>query len=166
MPQCSVEEIERKQQYLKSLFTDRHIKFAYHDAKTGRLEAVLARGDRQLAKVILKAWEKGCKYDSWTEFFDYDRWMDAFEECGVDPDLYACRQRDEYEAEPWDHIDCGVNKDYLRKEWRLAQRGILTHDCRHLACNGCAVCPVLDVKPIDHKEENAHEKTVFIYHER
>lgn len=166
MPQCSVEEIERKQQYLKSLFTDRHIKFAYHDAKTGRLEAVLARGDRQLAKVILKAFEKGCKYDSWTEFFDYDRWMDAFEECGVDPDLYACRQRDEYEAEPWDHIDCGVNKDYLRKEWRLAQRGILTHDCRHLACNGCAVCPVLDVKPIDHKEENAHEKTVFIYHER
>lgn len=166
MPQCSVEEIERKQQYLKSLFTDRHIKFAYHDAKTGRLEAVLARGDRQLAKVILKAWEKGCKYDSWTEFFDYDRWMDAFDECGVDPDLYACRKRDEYEAEPWDHIDCGVNKDYLRKEWRLAQRGILTHDCRHLACNGCAVCPVLDVKPIDHKEENAHEKTVFIYHER
>ena len=166
MPQCSVEEIERKQQYLKSLFTDRHIKFAYHDAKTGRLEAVLARGDRQLAKVILKAWEKGCKYDSWTEFFDYDHWMDAFEECGVDPDLYACRKRDEYEAEPWDHIDCGVNKDYLRKEWRLAQRGILTHDCRHLACNGCAVCPVLDVKPIDHKEENAHEKTVFIYHER
>lgn len=166
MPQCSVEEIERKQQYLKSLFTDRHIKFAYHDAKTGRLEAVLARGDRQLSKVILKAWEKGCKYDSWTEFFDSDRWMDAFEECGVDPDLYACRQRDEYEAEPWDHIDCGVNKDYLRKEWRLAQRGILTHDCRHLACNGCAVCPVLDVKPIDHKEENAHEKTVFIYHER
>lgn len=166
MPQCSVEEIERKQQYLKSLFTDRHIKFAYHDAKTGRLEVVLARGDRQLAKVILKAFEKGCKYDSWTEFFDYDRWMDAFEECGVDPDLYACRKRDEYEAEPWDHIDCGVNKDYLRKEWRLAQRGILTHDCRHLACNGCAVCPVLDVKPIDHKEENAHEKTVFIYHER
>lgn len=166
MPQCSVEEIERKQQYLKSLFTDRHIKYAYHDAKTGRLEAVLARGDRQLAKVILKAWEKGCKYDSWTEFFDYDCWMDAFEECGVDPDLYACRKRDEYEAEPWDHIDCGVNKDYLRKEWRLAQRGILTHDCRHLACNGCAVCPVLDVKPIDHKEENAHEKTVFIYHER
>lgn len=166
MAQCSVEEIERKQQYLKSLFTDRHIKFAYHDAKTGRLEAVLARGDRQLSKVILKAWEKGCKYDSWTEFFDYDRWMDAFEECGVDPDLYASRKRDEYEAEPWDHIDCGVNKDYLRKEWRLAKRGVLTHDCRHLSCNGCAVCPVLDVKPIDHKEENAHEKTVFIYHER
>lgn len=166
MPQCSVEEIERKQQYLKSLFTDRHIKFAYHDAKTGRLEAVLARGDRKLAPVILKAWEKGCKYDSWTEFFDYDRWMEAFEECGVDPDLYASRDRDEYEPEPWDHIDCGVSKDYLRKEWRLAKRGILTHDCRHLACNGCAVCPILDVKPIDHKEENAHEKAVFVYHER
>lgn len=166
-PQASVEEIERKQQYLKSLFKDeRHIKFAYHDAKTGRLEAVLARGDRQLAKVILKAWEKGCKYDSWTEFFDYDKWMEAFEECGVDPDMYASRKRDEYEPEPWDHIDCGVSKDYLRKEWRLAQRGVLTRDCRHFACNGCAVCPVLDVKPIDHKEENANEKAVFVYHER
>lgn len=166
MPQCSVEEIERKQQYLKSLFTDKHIKFAYHDAKTGYLEAVLARGDRQLGKVILKAWQKGCKYDSWTEFFDFDRWMSCFEECGIDPDLYAARKRDEYEAEPWDHIDCGVSKDYLRKEWRLAQRGVLTGDCRHLPCNGCAVCPVLDVKPIDHKEENAHEKAVLVYHER
>ena len=92
--------------------------------------------------------------------------MEAFEECGVDPDMYASRKRDEYEPEPWDHIDCGVSKDYLRKEWRLAQRGVLTRDCRHFACNGCAVCPVLDVKPIDHKEENANEKAVFVYHER
>ena len=166
MPQCSVEEIERKQKYLKSLFTDRSIKFSYHDAKTGRLEAVLARGDRKLGKVILKAWKKGCKYDSWTEFFDYDCWMSAFEECGVDPGLYASRERDEYEAEPWDHIDCGVTKEYLRREWRMAQRGILTSDCRHRPCNGCAVCPALDVKLVDHKEENTHEKAVFVYHER
>lgn len=166
MAQCSVEEIERKQRYLKSQFTERHIKLNYHDARTGHLEAVLARGDRKLGKVILKAWEKGCKYDSWTEFFDYDRWMSCFDECGIDPDLYAARKRDEYEAEPWDHIDCGVTKDYLRKEWRLGQRGILTGDCRRLPCNGCAVCPILDVDLIDHKEENTHEKVVFVYHER
>lgn len=167
MPQCSVEEIERKQEYLKSLFKDkRHIKFAYHDAKTGYIEAVLARGDRRLGQVILRAWEKGCKYDSWTEFFHYDVWMDCFKECGVDPDSYAARNRDEYEAEPWDHIECGVRKDYLRREWKLAQRGVLTRDCRHYSCNGCAVCPVLDVKLIDHKEENGHEKVVFVYKER
>ncbi len=166
MSQCSVEEIERKQQYLKGLITNRHIKYAYHDAKTGYLEAVLARGDRQLSKVIYKAWEKGCEYDSWTEFFHFDTWMDCFEECGIDPDLYAARQRDEYEMEPWDHIDSGVTKDYLKKEWRMAQKGILTHDCRHLPCNGCGVCPIIDVKLIDHKEETGHEKAVFIYKQR
>ena len=163
MPQCSVAEIERKQQYLKDLFRDKHIKYAYHDAKTGYLEAVLARGDRQLGKVILKAWKKGCTYDSWTEFFNYDKWIECFHECNIDPDLYANRPRDEFEQEPWDHIDCGVTKDYLRKEWKMAQKGLLTHDCRHLPCNGCAVCPLLDVKLIDHKEDVPGEKAVFIY---
>ena len=163
MPQCSVAEIERKQQYLKDLFRDKHIKYAYHDAKTGYLEAVLARGDRQLGKVILKAWKKGCTYDSWTEFFNYDKWIECFHECNIDPDLYANRSRNEFEQEPWDHIDCGVTKDYLRKEWKMAQKGLLTHDCRHLPCNGCAVCPLLDVKLIDHKEDVPGEKAVFIY---
>lgn len=166
MPQCTVAEVERKQQYLKKLFTDRHIRYVYHDAKTGYLEAVLARGDRKIGQVIYTAWKKGCIYDGWTEFFQYDRWMEAFEECHVNPDLYANRDRDEYEAEPWDHIDCGVTKDFLRKEWRMAQKGVHTFDCRRKPCNGCAVCPVLDVKLIDYEEENTHEKTVFVYKQR
>lgn len=166
MPQCTVAEVERKQQYLKKLFTDRHIRYVYHDAKTGYLEAVLARGDRKIGQVIYTAWKKGCIYDGWTEFFQYDRWMEAFEECHVNPDLYANRDRDEYEAEPWDHIDCGVTKDFLRKEWRMAQRGVHTFDCRRKPCNGCAVCPALDVKLIDYEEENTHEKTVFVYKQR
>lgn len=166
MPQCTVAEVERKQQYLKKLFTDRHIRYVYHDAKTGYLEAVLARGDRKIGQVIYTAWKKGCIYDGWTEFFQYDRWMEAFEECHVNPDLYANRARDEYEAEPWDHIDCGVTKDFLRKEWRMAQKGVHTFDCRRKPCNGCAVCPALDVKLIDYEEENTHEKTVFVYKQR
>ena len=166
MPQCTVAEVERKQQYLKKLFTDRHIRYVYHDAKTGYLEAVLARGDRKIGQVIYTAWKKGCIYDGWTEFFQYDRWMEAFEECHVNPDLYANRDRDEYEAEPWDHIDCGVTKDFLRKEWRMAQKGVHTFDCRRKPCNGCAVCPALDVKLIDYEEENTHEKTVFVSKQR
>ncbi len=166
MPQCTVAEVERKQQYLKKLFTDRHIRYVYHDAKTGYLEAVLARGDRKIGQVIYTAWKKGCIYDGWTEFFQYDRWKEAFEECHVNPDLYANRDRDEYEAEPWDHIDCGVTKDFLRKEWRMAQKGVHTFDCRRKPCNGCAVCPALDVKLIDYEEENTHEKTVFVYKQR
>lgn len=86
------------------------------------MEAVLARGDRKLNQVILKAWQKGCEYDSWTEFFDFDKWMSCFEECGVDPDQYAARDRDEYEAEPWDHIDCGVTKIIFARNGSLHRR--------------------------------------------
>lgn len=124
MGQCSVEEIERKQRYLRGLFTNRNIKFAYHDAKTGYIEAILARGDRRLSDVLETVWKHGATYDSWTEFFDFDRWMEAFRECGLDPDFYAARERALDEAMPWDHIHCGVTKDFLRKEWRLAGREI------------------------------------------
>ena len=71
-----------------------------------------------IGESILKAWKKGCTYDSWTEFFNYDKWIECFHECNIDPDLYANRPRNEFEQEPWDHIDCGVTKDYLRKEWK------------------------------------------------
>ena len=167
MGQCSVEEIERKQRYLRGLFTNRNIKFAYHDAKTGYIEAILARGDRRLSDVLETVWKHGATYDSWTEFFDFDRWMEAFRECGLDPDFYAARERALDEAMPWDHIHCGVTKDFLRKEWRLAGRGVTTEDCRRHPCNGCAVCPMLPAVLVDyHKENEGHEKTVFVYHER
>ncbi len=167
MGQCAVEEIERKQQYLKSCFTDRHIKYAYHDAKTGYIEAILARGDRKLADVLETVWKHGATFDSWTEFFDFDRWTDAFEACGIDPDDYAARERDVYEPLPWDHISCGVSKEFLRKEKRLSEAEKTTADCRVHACNGCAVCPILPAAVIDyHKENVGHEKIVFSYHER
>lgn len=166
MAQQPVEEIERRQQYLKECFKGTRIRYVYHDARTGFLEAALARGDRKLGRVIRRAWEMGAEYDSWTEFFDFERWMLAFDECGIQPETYTSRERDTYENEPWDHIDCGVTKDFLRKEWKLAQRGVLTRDCRHYPCNGCAVCPVLDTFVIDQKEGTAHEKAVFVYHER
>ena len=167
MGQCTVREIERKQQYLKSCFTDRHIKYAYHDAKTGYIEAILARGDRKLADVLETVWKHGATFDSWTEFFDFDRWTDAFEACGIDPDDYAARDRDVYEPLPWDHISCGVSKEFLRNEKRLSEAKKTTADCRVHACNGCAVCPILPASIIDyHKENVGHEKTVFSYHER
>lgn len=166
MKQQPVEEIERRQQYLKDCFKGSRIRYVYHDARTGFLEAALARGDRRLGAVIKRAWEMGAEYDSWTEFFNFDRWMLAFDECGISPEIYTSRERDPYENEPWDHIDCGVTKDFLRKEWRLARRGVLTKDCRHYPCNGCAVCPGLDTCVIDQKEGMSHEKAVFVYHER
>ncbi len=167
MGQCGVEEIERKQQYLKSCFTDRHIKYAYHDAKTGYIEAILARGDRKLSDVLETVWKHGATFDSWTEFFDFDRWTNAFADCGINPDDYAARERDVYEPLPWDHISCGVSKEFLRKEKRLSEAEKTTADCRVHACNGCAVCSILPAAVIDyHKENVGHEKTVFGYHER
>lgn len=166
MGQCSVEEIERKQQFLKSCFMGTRIRYAYHDAKTGYIEAVLARGDRKLCRVLETVWRNGATWDSWTEFFDFDRWMDAFEDCGIDPDDYAARERDLYEPQPWDHVQCGVTNDFLRKEWRLATREVTTRDCRRYPCNGCAVCPLIPSAVIDYSKEETHEKAVFVYHER
>lgn len=166
MGQNSVEEVKRKQQYLKSLIKNKHIKYAYHDAETSYLEAVLARGDRRLGKVLLEVWKRGAKYDSWTEFFDYQRWMDAFHACGIDPDFYAARERNLLEPLPWDHIDCGVTKDYLRREWMLATKGMLTADCRRHPCRGCGVCPIIGAHVIDYEGGSPCEKAVYIYHQR
>ena len=165
MGQCSVEEIERKQHYLKGLMRNKHVRFAYHDAKTGYIEAVFARGDRRLCAAVLEAWKRGARYDGWSEYFSYDRWMEAFAACGIDPDQYASRPREMDEPFPWEHIDCGVVRGYLYREWCLAQKGILTHDCRRHPCQGCGVCPQLDLHVIDRKEGN-HAKNVFVYHQR
>ena len=159
--QLPVEEIQRKQAYLKSLIRDKHISYHYHDAKTGYLEATFARGDRRMGRVLYEAWKLGCKFDGWTELFDYDKWMEAFDRAGVDPDYFAARQRDVNEPLPWDHLSNGASKAFLRREWQKAVGGELTHDCRHLSCTGCGVCPNLGVEIIDRKEGAGRGKTAF-----
>ncbi len=159
--QLPVEEICRKQAYLKSLIRDKHISYHYHDAKTGYLEAVFARGDRRLGSVLHEAWKLGCKFDGWSEWFDYDKWMEAFRRTGIDPDYYAARQRDINESLPWDHLSCGVSKAFLQREWKKALAGELTHDCRRLSCTGCGVCPNLGVEVVDRKGENGRGETSF-----
>lgn len=160
--QLPVAEIERKQQYLKSLIRDKHISYHYHDARTGHMEAAFARGDRRLGAVLYEAWKLGCKFDGWTELFDYDKWLTAFKNAGVDPDYYAARTRDVDEPLPWDHLADGASKAFLKREWQRALQGELTHDCRHLSCTGCGVCNELGVSIVDHKEgEASHGKTTF-----
>ena len=159
--QLPIEEIRRKQEYIKGLIRDKHISYHYHDAKTGRLEATFARGDRRMGRVLYEAWKLGCKFDGWTEMFDYDRWMQAFAQVGIDPDYYAARQRDLNEPLPWDHLSNGAAKAFLQREWKRAATEELTHDCRRLSCTGCGVCPHLDVHIIDRKEGVDHGKTAF-----
>jgi len=159
--QLPIEEIRRKQEYIKTLIRDKHIIYHYHDAKTGHIEAAFARGDRRLGSVLMEAWKLGAKFDGWSEFFNYDRWLQAFANAGVDPDYYAARSRDINEALPWDHLSNGAVKPFLQREWQRAASGELTPDCRHLSCTGCGVCPSLHVHVIDNKEGRDNEKTSF-----
>lgn len=136
-PQNSMDEVIRKQQYLKEQFKGiRGVDFNYHAPRVSRLEAVFSRGDRRLSDVLVAAWKKGCKFDAWDESFQYDHWMEAFEECGVDPDFYIARQRNLEEAFPFDHMDMRVKKEYLWQEYQKAMSENVTRDCRD-GCCGC-----------------------------
>ncbi|MBC8588836.1 TIGR03960 family B12-binding radical SAM protein [Paratissierella segnis] len=136
--QNSVDEFMRKIYLVKNSIKDNKVKFNYHDATLSYLEAIFARGDRKLSKLLLKAWEKGCKYDGWSEYFKYDLWIEAMEETDTDGEFYALRDRDTQELFPWDFIDIGVSKKYLLREYKKAMAGETTNDCR-LGCTGCGI---------------------------
>lgn len=135
-PQDTREEFADKQKHIKDSITTRKIQFNYHDASTSYLEAVFARGDRKLCKAMELACERGFHFDGWGECLDLDKWLEIFEECGIDPTFYANRRRSFDEILPWDHIDYGVTKDYLLKECQRAYQNTTTPHCR-LKCNNC-----------------------------
>ena len=134
--QDTFDELIRKQELLKASITDRRIKYAYHDAKVSFIEAVLARGDRRLAPVIAYLADKGQMFDAWDEYFNYDLWIEAFEKCSVDPAFYTSRGFGLDEVLPWDIIDVGVTKAFLRRERDKAYEGKTTPSCAE-HCSGC-----------------------------
>lgn len=119
-----------------SQLNQKRIKYNWHEADVSVLEGVFARGDRRVAQVILKAYEKGCMFDAWSEYYDNALWMEAFEECGVSIDFYNTRTREKDEIFPWDILDCGVSREHLWREWEKAQREIISPNCR-MECSGC-----------------------------
>lgn len=147
---CSAEEFLDKayetRKGIASQLNQKRIKYNWHEADASVLEGVFARGDRRVADVIVKAYEKGCIFDAWGEYFKNQLWMDAFEECNVSIDFYNTRERSIDEIFPWDIIDCGVSKEFLLKEWEKALSETITANCRK-QCNacgaakyGCGVC--------------------------
>ena len=136
--QDNMDEFYEKARTLRSEIKDKKISFSYHEPKLSYLEAVFARGDRRLSKALIKAWEKGCRFDGWQDMFDFDKWMEAFEETGVDPDFFALRERELTEVLPWDFINIGVTKEYLLKEYEKALSLTTTDDCR-LQCTNCGI---------------------------
>ena len=135
-PQDAMEVLREKQKLLKSKIKSKQITYNWHDPELSFLEAIFARGDRRVCKALIKAWEKGCRFDSWGEHFKFKTWLEAFEEVGIDPAFYANRRRTYDEVLPWDHIDVGVTKKFLVRENEKALSGELTSNCR-TDCTGC-----------------------------
>lgn len=135
-PQISKEEYERRVKLLREAIKTKTVTYNWHDPDTSFLEAVLARGDRRLGKVLETAWRKGAKLDAWEEYFSLDRWMEAFAECGIDPHFYANRERSTDEVLPWSMISSGVTENYLKRERQRAFEAQTTPDCRS-HCNAC-----------------------------
>lgn len=139
-PQVDREELERRQRFLKDRLRKTRARFDWHDAGMSVMEAVLARGDRRLARVIIEAWRRGARFDSWTDRFREDLWLDALSHCGLNPRFYANRQRDPDELFPWDHVDSRIAKGFLLRERARAFKAMTTPDCRRDGCEACGVC--------------------------
>ncbi|WP_238882108.1 TIGR03960 family B12-binding radical SAM protein [Clostridium sp. YIM B02551] len=137
-PMERMPEVNDKINAVKSSIKSRAISYSYHEQKTSYMEAVFARGDRRLSDVLIKAFEKGAKFDGWSEYFDFNIWQEALKECNVDGDFYVYRSRSYDEILPWDFIDIGVNRDYIIKENEKAKGADLTQNCR-VGCTGCGI---------------------------
>ena len=148
---CTKEEfLEKAYQTKKGIMeqlNQKSIKYNWHEADVSVLEGVFARGDRRIAPVILAAYRRGCLFDSWSEYFKNDVWLQCFEDCGVDIGFYTTRERADDEIFPWDFIDCGVTRQFLLREWKKAQEGVVSPNCQ-TQCQGCGagtfqcgICP-------------------------
>jgi radical SAM superfamily enzyme YgiQ (UPF0313 family) len=140
-PQDTMDTLREKQQHIKQTMIDNHISpgkmsYNYHDSDTSYLEAVFARGDRRLNAVMLEAHKRGIRFDGWNDCFSLQNWLEAFEACGVDLAFYANRRRSFDEVLPWDHLDYGVTKEFLRRECERAYRSEASPNCRE-KCLGC-----------------------------
>lgn len=135
-PQIPIEEYERRVKLLREAMNTKSVTYNWHPSPTSFMEAVISCGDRRLGKVIETAWRKGETLSAWEDYFDLNRWMEAFEECCLDPHFYANRRRSEDEILPWSMISCGVAPGYLKREHALSYEGVTTPDCR-THCNAC-----------------------------
>lgn len=139
-PQCTKEEFLHKAYLTRTAIAgqlnQKSIKYNWHEADVSVLEGIMARGDRRLNEVILRAYQKGCMYDAWSEYYKNDVWFETFEECGIDPSFYTARVRSDEEIFPWDFLDCGVSREFLLREWHKAQQECTTPNCR-MQCQGC-----------------------------
>jgi radical SAM family uncharacterized protein/radical SAM-linked protein len=177
--QNTMERLKEKQNFLfKNLKTGKEQKkifINFHNREQSFIEAVFARGDRRTGEALLKAWELGCRFDNWSDYFRFDLWQEAFKVANISPSFYANRERGEEEILPWDHISSGINKNFLLDERRKSLEYVETKDCRFSTCSQCGVCQSLgvknqlyppseeipDIKPQAEREEVTENKTLI-----
>ncbi|EKO1912818.1 TIGR03960 family B12-binding radical SAM protein [Clostridium botulinum] len=137
-PQDTMEEVRKKIEALRGNIKSKQITYNWHESLVSYMEAIFARGDRRLCDVLIKAFEKGARFDGWNQYFDFNIWKEALEECNIDGDFYAYRRREYDEILPWDFVDTGVAKEFLMRENERAKKAELTPDCRQ-GCKNCGV---------------------------
>jgi len=158
-PQIALDEARRRMGWLREQLAMPGIQFKWQDPRVSWLEGLWARGDRRLARLLATAWELGCRFDGWSDHFDFGRWQTALNQTGVEPQYYLTRKRQVTEPLPWDHIDTGVTKEFLRRERSRAFDGHATADCRTGDCNRCGVCDFRQLAPIlAHDRVSAHRR--------
>lgn len=143
--QISLDETRRRQQHIRRFFAKGRARVKLHDPRVSFLEGVLARGDERVTEVVTSAYSRGARLDGWGDQLDFDLWMSAFEDCGVDPERYLDK-RDLTETLPWDHIDSRVRREFLVEEWERAKSGQATADCRSGACSACGACDFAEIR--------------------
>jgi hypothetical protein len=137
------ETVREKQRWMRGLNRNKCVKLKFHDADQSFLEGILSRGDRRLAPGIIEAWRRGARFDAWREHFGLQRWLDALDATGIDPDAFALRERGKDEALPWDHLDIGPNREFLWEERERARKQMITEYCVGKVCHVCGVPPSL-----------------------
>lgn len=163
-PQCTTDQIKAKHHLIKTSLKSHRLKFKHHDPRMSFLEGIFARGDRRLGDVLELALKKGCRFDEWSEHFEFDKWLSVFEELGIDTDFYVTRERSKDEVLPWDHLFTQMQKEWLWKEFEKARNEAYVADCSVEKCaQFCGVCDfkqvknkifVIDEKPIAAKKGN------------
>jgi len=146
--QISLEESRQKIDWLREQLKPARVRFKWQRPEVSWIEGIFSRGDRRLASLLVAAHRKGCRFDGWSDHFDFDRWQAAMDETGLDADFYTTRQRSFDDPLPWDHIDARVSRSFLVKEWQRALDGQTTGDCRQGKCYQCGVCDFKTIAPV------------------
>jgi radical SAM-linked protein len=152
-PQIRLDSAVQKLNWLRENLKLPGLQVKFQDPHISVIEGIWARGDRNLSKVLVSAWKRGCRFDGWSDFFNYERWLSVLEDCGMQANTYSDGFTDIERALPWDHIDIGVTRTFLLKEMERAKSGRHTGDCRTGDCSGCGVCDFESIKPVCFKDQ-------------